>query len=97
MKLSGLRDEITDTMMDAIKDAIEGEDKVAVTCVNTTDGYIDLLMKRGEDVSCLVTHDDDCHKNSPNLEKWVEDIISPLKEECIWASLEESIFSIEAV
>ena len=88
MKLQSLKEEIKDTMRDAIADAIEQDERIAVATVNTTDGYIDLMVTRGDDVSCNVTHDNDIYKSSPNLEAWVEKILTHYKEETEWQEIE---------
>lgn len=88
MNLLSLKEEIKDTMRDAIVDAIEQDERIAVATVNTTDGYIDLMVTRGHDASCHVTHDDDIYKSSPNLEEWVEKILMYYRRERVWREIE---------
>lgn len=88
MNLLSLKEEIKDTIRDAIVDAIEQDERIAVATVDTTDGYIDLMVTRCDDAACNVCHDNDKYKSSPNLEEWVEKILIYYRMERVWREIE---------
>ena len=88
MNLLILKEEIKDTIRDAIVDAIEQDERIAVATVDTTDGYIDLMVTRCDDAACNVRHDNDMYKSSPNLEEWVEKILIYYRTERVWREIE---------
>lgn len=88
MNLLSLKEEIKDKIRDAIVDAIEQDERIAVATVDTTDGYIDLMVTRCDDAACNVCHDNDMYKSSPNLEEWVEKILIYYRMERVWREIE---------
>lgn len=88
MNLLILKEEIKDKIRDAIVDAIEQDERIAVATVDTTDGYIDLMVTRCDDAACNVCHDNDMYKSSPNLEEWVEKILIYYRMERVWREIE---------
>lgn len=88
MNLLSLKEEIKDTIREAIVDAIEQDERIAVATVDTTDGYIDLMVTRCDDAACNVCHDNDMYKSSPNLEEWVEKILIYYRMERVWREIE---------
>ena len=88
MNLLILKEEIKNKIRDAIVDAIEQDERIAVATVDTTDGYIDLMVTRCDDAACNVCHDNDMYKSSPNLEEWVEKILIYYRTERVWREIE---------
>ena len=88
MNLLSLKEEIKDSIRVAIVYAIEQDERIAVATVDTTDGYIDLMVTRCDDATCTVRHDNDIYKSSPNLEEWVEKILMHYRMERVWREIE---------
>lgn len=75
MKLQKLSSEIYKSILDAMVEAIECEETTACVTVNTDAGYFDVSTNEDDEKCCVVWHDDNKGKDSPNLERWAEEII----------------------
>ena len=93
MTLKSLKEEIFDTMLDAVRDAIYGHYHSAAVQVNTVDGYINLVSVEGGEVAASVIHDSRKARKCARLEAFCENVIKAIK----WCDVRREIESDEAV
>ena len=74
MELKELRKKITESMMEAMVEAIENDDTTACVTIDTDAGYLDIYTNEDDEAECKVSHDHS-NKTSSNIEEWVESIV----------------------
>lgn len=74
MTLKKFGEEVRTKILEAMIEAIEDDDTTACVTIDTDAGYLDVCTNDDDEKVCMVCHDDNEH-DSPNLERWAEDII----------------------
>lgn len=76
MKLTKIKNECYEAMVEAIKSEIDSSGIEHATCacatVDTNDGYIDLSINHHNDTSVVITHDNESEHDCPLLCKAIE-------------------------
>ena len=74
LTLKKLGEEVRTEILEAMIEAIEYGYTTACVTIDTDAGYLDVCTNDYDEKECVVCHDDNEHE-SPNLERWAEDII----------------------
>ena len=74
LTLKKLGEEVRTEILEAMIEAIEYGYTTACVTIDTDAGYLDVCTNDYDEKECVVCHDDNEH-DSPNLERWAEDII----------------------
>lgn len=74
LTLKKLGEEVRTEILEAMIEAIEYGYTTACVTIDTDAGYLDVFTNDYDEKDCVVCHDDNEH-DSPNLERWAEDII----------------------
>lgn len=74
LTLKKLGEEVRTEILEAMIEAIEYGYTTACVTIDTDAGYLDVCTNDYDEKVCVVCHDDNEH-DSPNLERWAEDII----------------------
>ena len=74
LTLKKLGEEVRTEILEAMIEAIEYGYTTAYVTIDTDAGYLDVCTNDYDEKECVVCHDDNEH-DSPNLERWAEDII----------------------
>lgn len=74
LTLKKLGEEVRTEILEAMIEAIEYGYTTACVTIDTDAGYLDVCTNDYDEKECVVCHDNNEHE-SPNLERWAEDII----------------------
>lgn len=74
LTLKKLGEEVRTEILEAMIKAIEYGYTTACVTIDTDAGYLGVCTNDYDEKECVVCHDDNEH-DSPNLERWAEDII----------------------